>query len=141
MANIFKHVLISDELAYIGLIPVQTPPVEIAVPIEPDVEPPFIGPLPDGLAQDRALLRVQSIALNALLHSIPNAISEHRRHLSTDIADIVLAITSKLFVNQQQDKNSISRQISQMIEQLNEKQNLEISLHPADLACIQQGEI
>ena len=136
MASIYKNIMISDEPTYIGKQPIDTP-----LDIEIDVEPPLIGALPDGLAQERAQLQEKNNALSALLNRIPEAIKQNRQQLSTEIADIVLLIASKFFINQQQDKNAISDQITQILTQLNEKQNIEIALHPQDLALIQQGEI
>jgi len=137
MTNIFKRVMISEEIIYIGIPPVDS----IPEPIEAVTPPPFIGALPDSLAEERALLQEKINTLSTLLHSIPQAISDNRQQLSSDIADIVLLVTSKFFINQQQNKNAITHQITQVLTQLNEKQNLEIALHPHDLALIQQGEI
>lgn len=135
MVNIFKNIKISEEIAYIGTPPIESIPIEIAVP------PPFVGAFPDGLAQERAHLQEQTKTLTTLLQSIPQAISDERLQLSSDIADIVLLIVSKFFINQQQNKNALAQQITQILTQLNEQQHLEIALHPQDLALMQQGEI
>ena len=134
MANVFKNVMISEEIKYIGVPPVDPTP-------EPIEAPPVVDALPDILTQERAILQEQSNTLNALLHSIPQAISDNRQQLSSEIADIVLLIASKFFINQQQNKEAISHQITQILTQLNEKQTLEIALHPHDLRLITEGDI
>ncbi len=195
MADIFKHVLISGEMAYLSepLIPapiavIPAPIAVIPAPIavipaqagtHPDtridvnleMDPRLRGDdsnrrgddsdrrgddsnrrgddsklsyslgLTDGIAQENARLHDQFNTLDALLHSIPEAISENRRLLSAEIADIVLLIAHKLFINQQQNKDSIRHQITQIIDELNNKQSIEIALHPHELALIQQDGI
>jgi flagellar assembly protein FliH len=95
----------------------------------------------EGLVQATAQIAEQKKTLNNLLQSIPAAISEHRLQLSTEIADIVLSIAQQFFIHQQQNKESIAQQITQTITQLNNKQNIELSLHPHDLALLQKGQI
>ncbi len=149
MADIFKHVLISGEMAYLSEPlrhpePSEGPPVIQEVPhwVRDDVslarEDGYSQGLTDGIAQENARLHEQFNTLDVLLHSIPEAISENRRQLSAEIADIVLLITHKLFINQQQNKESIRHQITQIIDELNNKQNIEIALHPRELALIEQ---
>ena len=94
-----------------------------------------------GLAQAQQELNEQSNKLTALLHSIPQAVSANRQHLSQDIADIVFAIIQPLFIHQQQNKESIAERISQTIQLLNNKHNLELFLHPDDLALLQRKEL
>lgn len=160
MANIFRNIQISEEIVYIG-VPLSDP----ASPEESEPLPSENGGVPpanetdrlaedeitwqsgysqglfDGALQERAVLNEQINTLNSLLQSIPQAINNNRQQLSTDIADIVLLIVSKFFIHQQQNKEAITQQIDQVILQLNNKQNLEITLHPHDLALIQQNEI
>lgn len=95
----------------------------------------------DGQQQKQAELQEQLTSLQALLLSIPNAIQENRQQLSEEIADIVLVIVQKLFIHQQHDKNIVTQQIQHILSQLNNKQNLEIVLHPQDLALLKNGEI
>jgi len=144
MANIFRHVTISEEIAHIGTVA----PVSTVIKKEDKIaedqviwQSGYTQGLSDGMSQERALLNEQTNTLTSLLQSIPQAINENRQQLSSDIADIVLLITGKLFIHQQQNKEAITHQITQVIMQLNEKQNLEIVLHPHDLAMIQEGEI
>lgn len=149
MANVFKTIKISEEVTYIGNTVIPTHPVippipekaEIPFDDDPINEDDNVNILSEALAQEHALLKKQTNTLNTLLHSIPQAISDNRQQLSSDIADIVLLIVSKFFIHQQQSKDAITHQITQIVTQLNEKQNLEISLHPHDLALIQQGDM
>ena len=148
MAKIFKNAVISKETIYLGLLPenitldfLPEPQKDTEQTLEHAWQSAYAQGLTDGAAQERALLHEQLTAFNALLSTIPEAISTNRQQLSSEIADIVLLITSKFFINQQQDKDSIIHQINQILTQLNDKQNLEIALHPHDLAVIQQNEI
>ncbi len=159
MANIFKTVIISEEIVHLRS---SSDPVDMKVPFEHAIqaekiadvntaelnqikalarEEGFNQGLSDGLAQANTQMTEQVNTLNKLLHAIPTAISENRLQLSTEIADIVLAITQQFFIHQQQDKEAIAQQITQTITQLNDKQNIELSLHPDDLARLKQGQI
>lgn len=101
----------------------------------------FSKGLQEGLEQAKNQMEEQTTLLNTLLNNIPNAISENRLHLSHEIADIVLVIAQQFFINQQNSKESISLQINQIINQLNDKQDIELSLHPQDLSLLQQGQL
>ncbi len=158
MADVFKHVLISGEMAYLAE-PLRHPEYRDGSPVIQEVphcvrddaiiirdndkarDDGYSQGLTDGIDQEQARLHDQFSTLSALLHSIPEAISENRRILSAEIADIVLLIAHKLFINQQQNKESIAHQITQIIAELNNKQNIAIALHPRELALIQQGGI
>lgn len=155
MADIFRNVLISEEMAFLSAIPAQAEPctdnniegnclpaeVNSNVDVEYIRESSYTRGLTDGIAQENARLHEQFNTLNRLLHSIPEAINNNRRLLAVEIADIVLLITQQFFIHQQQNRDSITHQITQVIDQLNNKQNINISLHPRDLALIQQDGI
>jgi flagellar assembly protein FliH len=79
--------------------------------------------------------------LKNLLQTIPQALSESRLALQTDIADIVLAISQQFFVSEQQNKEAIAQQISAALNHVNDKQDLTLVLNPQDLALLQQGEL
>lgn len=144
MANVFKHVLISDEMAYPGIL-IDHPEIEsqddVACTQNDVVHDGYFQDLTDGIDQENARFQEQISSLNALLHSIPEAISKHRHQLSAEIADIVLLIANKFFITQQKNKESIVHQITQIIDQLNNRQNITIALHPQDLTLLEKGDI
>lgn len=152
MANIFRHAFISEEITYVGQV---LPTLEThihATEKEDDSrhreeedkalwQSGYTEGIANGASQERTLLKENNHTLNALLQSIPQAINENRQQLSSEIADIVLLIVNKFFIHQQQNKESIAHQINQIIGQINEKQTIELLLHPHDLELIKQGEI
>ncbi len=149
MAEIYRSVLISDELYPLvkhADIPAQEQialqPENVINPAETDntLELYHQG-LADGIAQENTRLREEASMLSSLINTIPEVICENRQQLASEIADIVMLVTSKLFIHQQQNKTTILQQINQIIDQINTRQNLEIALHPHDLALIQHGEI
>ena len=162
MAQIYKSVIISEDVVHLNLNSIasvivspetMTEAIELTTITEEELiqikalardEGYTSGHsqgLSDGIEQANALITEPMKTLNALLQNIPTAISENRRQLSTDIADIVLSITQQLFIHQQHNQDTIAQQISWAIEQLNDKQNIELSLHPHDVALLQQGKI
>ncbi len=94
-----------------------------------------------GIEQESIRLQAQFETLTTLLQGIPDAISKNRLDLQTEISDIVLLLAEQLFINQQQNKDLLTHQIAQILNQLNDKQTIEIALHPQDLALIKQGKI
>ena len=156
MADIFKNAMMSDDIVYLTsfLAPVELSLEKAVIPAEKvtDINEPFLSALQAqetgfnqgfaaGLAEAHTQMAEQIHALNVLLQSIPVAISENRLQLSTEIADIVLSIAQQFFIHQQQDEEAIALQITQTITQLNDKQNIELSLHPQDLALLKQDKI
>lgn len=96
-----------------------------------------------GIAQGR-LQAAQDLAeqgklLTALLQNIPESVTLLRQQMRDEIANIVLAIVQQFFIDQQHNRESVTLQINQIIARLNEKQSIELSLHPKDLALLQQG--
>ncbi len=144
MAEVLKSACISDDIVHIGTptpIPVEAPAVIAQHDIEDAYNNGFQQGMAEGLSQARAQVKEQMDALNALLQSIPAAVEDNRLHLSTEIADIVLLITQRFFIHQQHNKDTITNQITQTLNQLNQKQNIELALHPHDIALLQQGEL
>ena len=140
MADILKHIQFSDEYVLIGeKIPKKQALKDTS--LEDAYQSGYEKGLTDGHQQITTQLQEQLILLNTLLETIPSAIHENRKQLSSEIADIVLVIAKQLFIHQQHDKKTITQQVHQIIEQLNDKQNLEIALHPQDLALLKSGEI
>lgn len=134
MANVFKNLQISEETIQIGL-PFENTCMDFSPTPQQDTSL-ALEQAWQSITQERARLNEQSNALNALLNSIPEAICTHRLQLSSDIADIVLLITRKFFINQQHDKEHLTQQITQILTQLNDQQDIVIHLHPQDMAVI-----
>ena len=140
MAEVLKSAFISDDIVHIGTvtaIPVEAP----AVIAQHEIEDAYNNGFKQGIAEARAQMKELKDAISALLQSIPAAVEDNRLHLSTEIADIVLLITQRFFIHQQQNKDAITNQITQTLNQLNQKQNIELALHPHDIALLQQGEL
>lgn len=97
--------------------------------------------LAEGMNQTNNQMAEQTSVLKSLIESIPASISAHRLELSSEIADIVLVVIKQFFINQQLNKDEITLQINQAINLLNDKQNIELFLHPKDIALLQQGLI
>ncbi|MCW8451427.1 FliH/SctL family protein [Legionella quinlivanii] len=86
-------------------------------------------------------LEMQSTVLKQLLDQIPVALKNYQETLRDQIADIVLLISKHFFSNQISSKEAIIFQIEQAINYLNHKENIEIFLHPQDLALVQQSKL
>ncbi len=160
MAEVLKAITISEEIVFLKPLSYKQTPLteEILIADEPIehtkkqaeltaqekeelFQAGFSKGVDEGFLQAQKHLEEQNTLLNALLNNIPNAVNENRLSLSNEIADIVLVITQQLFIKQQNNKESISNQINQIINQLNDKQDIELSLHPQDLALLQQGKL
>lgn len=154
MADIFTTVTISDDIVRLG--PVSEPCEQQALFEEEQIESAEIISEEDlenatqsgynrgfseGLAEAETKLACEFAQLKTLIENIPPAMTENRLQLSDEIADIVLLIIKQFFINQQQTKDSIALQINQLLNQLNDKQNIELSVHPKDLALLQQGKL
>jgi flagellar assembly protein FliH len=143
MANVFKHILICNDI----LPEEQTEIVEEEATIitpsitEEDLHASYSKGHQEGIKHEQSRLANQFEALERLLETIPEALCKARRDLSSDIANIVFAITSKLFIHQQQHPETLSQQINDMLYQLNDKQQLELLLHPHDLDLLKRGKI
>lgn len=78
--------------------------------------------------------------LQALVQSIPLQLSQQRSQLNEEIALIVMRICEQLVLLRQLDKTWLYEQINAMLEQLNDNQHIELSLHPTDLERLQKGD-
>lgn len=152
MAEIFKTVIISNEIVRPGSAPEPCEPApaeELPVhtrsisleDLEHAAQEAYNKGYCEGLAEAEVKMADRVSQVTALLQNIPAAISDNRFQLSNEIADIVLLIIKQFFINQQQNKDHVALQINQIISQLNDKQNIELSLHPKDLTLLQQGQI
>lgn len=146
MADIYKHVNMSQDVVYIGQRPETTLDVEPKpLPLENETahratEDIKKEAFKQGYAAGTSAAQEQTNALhktlNALLTSLPDVINEHRTALSAETADIVFALVQQLFINQQQNKDTITHQVTQIITQMNNKQTITVSVHPVDLALL-----
>lgn len=154
MAEIFKSVTISDEVVSLKPKEAMTAIKKYeALPEKADdlsdeltqhikeeaYQLGFKEGLVEGAAKEKADTAEQLKLLNDLILCIPTAISDNRLQLSSEIADIVLIITQQFFINQQHSKDEIAKQINQILAQLNDKQNIELTLHPRDVVLLQNG--
>ena len=138
MATVFRNIIISEDTVSLQKSPcIDEPPQPTIIDFK-DIEyaraEGYAHGFSEGVAQEQNRIIEKENTFSALLHSIPTAIRENRLSLSTEIADIVLLIAQQLFINQQQNKEAITHQVTQIINQLNDKHNIEIALHPHDIA-------
>lgn len=156
MAKLFKSVTLSDEVVYLkpAIVDVTATP---EMTIKPDAvseqaqcaeqikeeayQEGFNQGMAQGIEQASNNMSQQIALLQELLASIPAAINENRQQLSDEVADIVLVIIKQYFINQQTNKEAIAAQINHTIAQLNSKQNIELLLHPQDLAMLKTGTL
>lgn len=149
MAEILKNVRLGEDIQYLGSVPYDEEPnlplTEQETPGEESLRERYQNAYTEGFdagqAQARLDMAAQCQTLDTLLETIPDAICNNRHQLSGEIADIVLTMMQAFFVNQQQNKDSIAQRVTQTITLLNNKHNLELFLHPDDLALLKQGEL
>lgn len=134
MAEIYKAIHVHEEIDCMPMRPIRA----AEHTRDEGYEAGYADGFSKGVLQEQASLLGKTTTLNGLISNIPAAINENRLQLSTDIANIVLTITAQLFSHQQQDKTAIARQVTQIIEQLNEAQHINIALHPQDWAILQE---
>ncbi|MCL9682634.1 FliH/SctL family protein [Legionella maioricensis] len=77
--------------------------------------------------------------LEAALLAIPQAIAQNRLELSNEIANIVLHITQQFFLEKESNPKALKLQINQLLKQLNNKQSIELYLHPKEIDILQKG--
>jgi|GEM_PF-1765349 len=157
MAEILSNIIMSDEVIILGQYPSAPAALETLIEktnIDEDSlqllknqarEEGFKQGYEDGQKKaemhSEKQINEQCAGIQELLRTLPQAIADNRQQLEQEVADIVLAITQQFFIHQQHDKESIVQIVSQAINQLNDKQNIEIALHPGDLALLKQGQV
>ena len=148
MAEILTSICISDEIVHIGdRVQPSIPTAEMIAreQLEQEIDEAFQRGLKqgiaEGLAQAHAKFQEREACLIRLLDSIPEAVEHNRLMLSSEIADIVLFIIQRFFIHQQHSKDAIAGQITSILNQLNQKHNIELALHPHDVALLEQGEL
>lgn len=98
-----------------------------------------------GAQETRGLIEKENYQLKKqlekLISSIPDAIAQNRLDLSSEIADIVLLITQKFFIENHSNPQALSQQINQILTQLNNKHTVELCLHPQEIAILHKGGI
>lgn len=90
------------------------------------------------IQHEKEELRGLKQQLETLLNAIPKAIEHHRLNLSDEIADISLLITQQYFVERQANPEALRMQINHVLSQLNQQQEIELYLHPKDIALLQE---
>lgn len=90
------------------------------------------------IIQDMELLKQQ---VETVLFSISQAICQNRLDLASEIANIILLIVQQYFIEKQSNPEALELQINTILCQLNNKQNIELCLHPHDINNLQKGAI
>lgn len=148
MAKLFKNAIISEEVVFLNQ-PIQ----EHVEPIEDHIQQLQELQLKEtydqgylsGKAEERQLIEEElgqlKQQLSEALISIPQAVAQNRLALSDEIAEIVLMITQQFFIENQHNTEALSQQINQILSQLNNKQTVELCLHPQEITALQNGII
>lgn len=150
MAKVFKNVIVSTEEVFLNqLIPKEEQHNSSLLTEQESQEllqkEAYTQGYLAGKAEEKASIE-QEInqlrqQLETTLSSIPQAIAQNRLELSKEIADIVLLISQEFFIEQQKDKKTLSNQIQHLLMQLNEKQQVELYLHPHEITDLHNGTI
>jgi flagellar assembly protein FliH len=153
MAKLYKNAVISPEELFLNqpvVVEATVVPEEIMTPVDESVlenaqqesyDQGYAAGVIEGrtvVAQEFSQLKEQ---LAAALASIPQAIAQNRLDLSSEVADIVLLITQQFFIERQKDPKALTQQINQVLSQLNNKQTVELCLHPQEITALQNGMI
>lgn len=155
MTEILKQIVYNEGYFQLGQLPPskesrpETSQAEKALALEQIREEGYKTGFQQGLTEGKTQGEAQALrenkelreTLKSLINAIPLAVNENRLALKIEIADIVLTITQQFFIQQQQNKEAIAQQITNTLQQINEKQALTLSLHPNDLALLQQGDL
>ncbi|RUR18233.1 hypothetical protein ELY21_08370 [Legionella sp. km535] len=155
MAKIIPQALISHETVTIGLkpeiIPDESDQQSVMTPQtnETDLEElqaqayqrGFISGQTEGQLHAEQQMAQSKQALETLLSTIPQAIEHNRLELHNEIADIILLITQEYFIEQQQKPEALHQRINQILSQLNNKQSIELHLHPDEIKTMHQFNI
>ncbi len=150
MATLYKNVLVSEEEIFLN----QEVPevVEEVIPATPSVDETQWEQIRQeayeqgylaGTTEERARLEQENSQrqqqLEQMLASLPQAVAQNRLDLANEIADIVLLISKQFFVENSNNQQALSQQINHILTQLNDKQSVELCLHPQDIAALQNG--
>ena len=79
--------------------------------------------------------------LEALLSSFTEALHKARLASTDEIADVVLLIIERYFIDRQRDPQSLKLHIEHILSQINTKSQIELFLHPEDLNLLQKAHI
>ncbi|CAM4394921.1 MAG: hypothetical protein LEGION0403_FIIPPAGN_00799 [Legionella sp.] len=150
MATLYKNVLVSTEEIYLyqeapeeieELIP-ETPTVDESQWEQIRQEAYEQGYLA-GTTEERSRLEQENSQnqqqLEQILASLPQAVAQNRLDLANEIADIVLLISKQFFIEHSNNQQALSQQINHILTQLNDKQSVELCLHPQDITALQNG--
>ncbi|WP_133135595.1 FliH/SctL family protein [Legionella rowbothamii] len=150
MATLHKNVLVSTEVIYlnqeapelIDTVPPETPTVDESqceLIRQEAYEQGYLA----GMTEEQARLGQEKSQnqqqLEQMLASLPQAVAQNRLDLANEIADIVLLISKQFFVENSNNQQALSQQINHILTQLNDKQSVELYLHPQDIVALQNG--
>jgi flagellar assembly protein FliH len=144
MAQVFKHYLVQQET----LNTTEAEPILLA----PSFSEEELSALKheayqqgyvQGAEEARALAHLQTHELEErlkqLIQAIPQAIEQNRLDMKQDLSALSLLIMERFFTEQCTDIKALETQINQILTQLNQQQQIELSLHPEDVKALQKG--
>ncbi|MBA2655979.1 MAG: hypothetical protein H0U70_03240 [Tatlockia sp.] len=159
MAELFKRVILSEDLVLLGEQDISLVKLEKLNAIEQAPEIPILKEQAretgfklgfsqghtEGIKQAQEQIKTENLErleqIHSLLQGISQALCQSRLALQNEVADIVLMISQQFFVHQQQQKGLIAEQILTALNQINDKQALTLLLNPKDFALLEQGEL
>ncbi|CEG57446.1 FliH/SctL family protein [Legionella fallonii] len=159
MTKILKNAVISSEVMYIANVNA-VPPFNLNADLVPEPEQCSFLNIEEieaikneayqqgydlGKEEGQAMVEQRMFHLRqqieAALQAIPQAIEQNRLALNHEIADIVLHIVQQFFIENESNPQVVEQQINQLLKQLNNKQSIELYLHPKEIELLQNGEI
>ncbi len=90
--------------------------------------------------ETKAQIEQQKKELQQLIQQIPAELIKARHQLKEESATLVLTIVERLLIQRQLDKGWIFEQVNLLLNELNKNQQVELFMHPNDLARLQQGD-
>ncbi|HRD70991.1 MAG TPA: FliH/SctL family protein [Legionella sp.] len=150
MAKLFKNACISSQLVHLDYLDDCSINTELPLKTQDSLSDAQLQEIKDKAYQEGYLLGKQEELkhhelvqeeLITVLNSIPKAITQKRHEMNSEIADIILLITSHYFLERESNPQALELQINSILKQLYQQDNVVLSLHPKEVILLQQGNI
>lgn len=149
MARIIHDLLITDGSPKEALCPLKAVQPSLSEnELQAQLKERFNEGLQQGLREGRELqeqetkaqLEQQRQELQQIIQQIPEELIKARNQLKEESATLTLTIVEQLLIQRQLDKGWIFEQVNLLLNELNKNQQVELFMHPKDLARLQQGD-
>lgn len=151
MAKLYKQLKTSTEIHYLSYqntsLTVEQPDVEVMQEINVEsiqaaaYQQGYQAGLSEALEQSTRELDELKQQLHTSLSGIPQVLIAQRNESADEIAQIVLHICEEFFIDKAKNPHEIEQQINRLLSELNQQQNIELYLHPKEIAQLQAGLI